>query len=100
MMYRETLAGILRRNRLDDDVRLTAPDSLEEEATSFRPHLIVCSDDAPEVREVSITSWIVIRYQDHMSASVFLDGRDPYLIEDISVEDLLGVIDETARLIA
>ena len=49
---------------------------------------------------MSVPSWIVIRYQNHMSASVLLDGRDPYLIEDISIEDLLGVIDETQRLVA
>ena len=99
-MYRETLANSLRRDRPDDEVRLVEPQALDREASSFRPHLIVCNDDTPEVREVSVPSWVVIRYQNSMSASVFLDGRDPYRIEDISVEDLFGVIDETERLVA
>jgi hypothetical protein len=81
-------------------VHLADPEALDREASSFSPHLIVCNDNAEEVRRVSVPSWIVIRYQNHMSASVVLDGRDPYLIEDISIEDLLRVIDETQRLVA
>jgi hypothetical protein len=98
-MYRQTLAHSIRREHPNDDVRLAKPDSLDREASSFRPHLIVCSDDAPEVREVSVPSWVVIRYHDSMSASVFLDGQDPRLLQDIAIEDLLGVVEETQRLV-
>jgi hypothetical protein len=101
MMYREAIAHIIRANRPNAEVRLAEPEGLDREASSFGPHLIVCSDDPQEfVPGVSVPSWVVIRYQDSMSASVFLDGRDPYLIEDISNEDVLGVIDETQRLVA
>jgi hypothetical protein len=98
-MYRETLAHVIRRDRPDDDVHLAAPEALDQEASSFRPHLIVCTDDAPEVREVSVPSWIVIRYHDSLSASVFLDGQDPRLVQDMAIEDLLGVVEETQRLV-
>ena len=98
-MYRETLGHILHRDRPNDDVRLADPKDLDREASSFGPHLIVCTDGASEVREVSVPSWVVIRYQDSLSASVFLDGQDPRLIQDISIEDLLGVVEETQRLV-
>jgi hypothetical protein len=99
-MYRETLAHVIRRDRPDDDVHLADPHSLDQEASSFRPHLIVCTDNASEVREeVSVPSWVVIRYHDHLSASVFLDGQDPRLVQDIAIEDLLGVVEETQRLV-
>ncbi len=98
-MYRQTLAHAIRRERPNDDVRLADPDSLDREASSFRPHLIVCSDSAPEVREVSVPTWVVIRYHDSLSASVFLDGQDPRLIQDMAIEDLLGVVEETQRLV-
>jgi hypothetical protein len=98
-MYRETLAHVIRGDRPDDDVRLAAPEALDQEASSFRPHLIVCSDNASEVRGVSVPSWVVIRYHDHLSASVFLEGQDPRLVQDIAIEDLLGVVEETQRLI-
>lgn len=98
-MYRETLGHIIRINRPNDDVRLADPDALDQEASSFRPHLIVCSDSASEVQEVSVPSWVVIRYQDSLSASVSLDGQEPRLIQDIAIEDLLGVIEETQRMV-
>jgi hypothetical protein len=98
-MYRETLAHILRRDRPDDDMRLADPQALDREASSFRPHLIVCNDNVSEVREVSIPSWVVIRYQDSLSASVFIEGQDTRLIQDISLEDLHAVVEETQRLV-
>ena len=98
-MYRQTLVHILRRDRPDDDVRRADPQALDREASSFRPHLIVCNDDTPEVREVSVPSWVVIRYHDSLSASVFVEGQDTRLIQDISLEDLLGVAEETQRLV-
>ena len=98
-MYRETLENILRTERPNDDVRLADPQILDREASSFRPHLIVCSDNASEVRDVSVPSWVVIRYQDSLSASVFVDGQGTRLIQDIEIEDLLGVVEETQRLV-
>lgn len=99
-MYRETLAHIIRSDRPEDEVRLADPQALDSEASSFGPHLIVCNDNAPEVREeVHVPSWVVIRYQDSMNASVFLDDQDPRLFQDMSLEDLLGVVEETQRLV-
>ena len=98
-MYRQTLVHILRRGRPDDDMRLADPQTLDREASSFRPHLIVCNDNVSEVREVSVPCWVVIRYHDSLSASVFIDGQDTRLIQDISLEDLLVVVEETQRLV-
>jgi hypothetical protein len=100
IMYRQTLAHVIRTNRPNAEVCLADPEFLDREAASFLPHLIVCNDNAPEVRGVSVPSWIVIRYHDHLSASVFLDKQDPRLVQDIAIEDLLEVIDETQRLVA
>jgi hypothetical protein len=98
-MYREALAHIIRTDRPNDEVCLSDPDFLDQEASSFRPHLIVCTDGASQVREASVLSWIVIRYHDSLSASVFLDGQDTRLIQDIEIEDLLEVVEETQRLV-
>ena len=100
-MYREALGQIVRSDRSDDNVRLADPQALDRAAGSFGPHLIVSTDDAPEVRkEGTLTSsWVVIRYHDSLSASVFVDGQDPRLVQDTSIEDLLGVVEETRRLV-
>ncbi len=98
-MYRETLSNVLRNHRPNDEVRFADPQALDREAASFRPHLIVCNDNASEVQEISVPSWVVIRYQDSLNASVFLDGQDTQLIQDIDIEELLGVVEETQRLV-
>ena len=98
-MYRETIAHIIQKDRPNDEVRFADPQALNREATSFRPHLIVCNDNASQVREASVPSWVVIRYHDHLSASVFLDGQDTQLFQDIEIKDLIGVVEETQRLI-
>jgi DNA-binding NarL/FixJ family response regulator len=99
-MYRQSIAHVLRRDRPEDEVHLADPQALAREASSFRPHLVVCNDNVPYVgEEVSVPSWVVIRYHDHLSASVFLDDQDPRLVQDMAIEDLIGVIDETRRLV-
>ena len=98
-MYRESLAHLIQRERPNDEVRLADPQALDQEASSFRPHLIVCNDNASEVQQVSVPSWIVIRYQDSLNASVFLDEQETQLIQDIKIEDLLRVAEETQRLV-
>jgi hypothetical protein len=101
IIYRQSLAHILRRERPNDEVRLADPQALDREASSFWPHLVVCNDNAAEVgQNVSVPSWIVIRYHDHLSASVFIDGQDTLLIQDIEIEDLIWVVEETQRLLA
>jgi hypothetical protein len=95
-MYREAFAHILRReDHPNDEVHLAYPDDLHREAASFRPHLIVCSDEASKVRMVSVPSWVVIRYHDRLSASVSHDWKDTRLIQDPTIEDLLAVVEES-----
>jgi hypothetical protein len=99
-MYRETLAHIIRGTRPGDEVHLADPQALDREASWLRPHLIVCNDNVPDVgEEVNVHSWVVIHLHDHLSASVFLDGQDPRLVQDMVIEDLLRVIDDTRRLV-
>ena len=100
-MYRETLAHLLRKDRPDDDVRLADPQALDREAASFHPHLVVCNDNAPEVREeeASVPSWVVIRYHDSLSASVFVGEQAPRLVQNMAIEDLLGMVEETQRVV-
>jgi hypothetical protein len=101
LMYRQSLAHILRRERPNDEVRLSDPYFLDREASSFGPHLIVCNDNAAEVgQNVSVPSWIVIRYHDHLSASVFIDGQATRLIQDIAIGDLIWVVEETQKMLA
>ena len=98
-MYRETLALALHEHRPGDEVLLAAAESLDGEAKSFGPQLIVRNDNdgaAPEALETVACS-IDVLLSDGMGARINLNGR-VWKIEDMSVEDLLAVVDEAGRL--
>jgi hypothetical protein len=79
-MYRETLAHVIRRDRPDDDVRLADPQALDREASSFGPHLIVCTDDAPKVRGIIVPSWIVSRRPRGWSCGAVIVSSGPVFL--------------------
>ena len=100
-MYRETLALTLLKHRPDAEVMLAPADSLDGEVTDFGPDLLVRSDDdglAPEYLN-AITCRIEILYSDGMGARINLNGR-VWEIEDMSVKDLLAVLDDVEAFIS
>jgi len=98
-MYRETLALALHEHRPGDEVVLAAAGALGGEVRSFGPHLLVRNDDdgaTPEALE-TVACRIDVLLSDGMGARINLDGR-VWKVEDMSVEDLLAVVDEAGRL--
>jgi hypothetical protein len=97
-MYREAIAGYLLQHRPGYEVRIAAPEDVEEEEMRvFAPHLLVHNDTDgldPGVLE-SIPCWIEVLYSDGMSARISVDGRVEES-QDISTEVLLRVADEAA----
>ncbi len=100
-MYRETLALALHRYRPDDEVMLVSSDSLDGEVAGFSPHLLVRNDNDEATPEAlnSTVCRIEVLYSDGMGARIILDGRVRE-IEDMSIDDLLRVIDEVEALIS
>lgn len=99
-MYRETLALALHQHRPDAEVMLAPAESLDGEVEEFGPDLLVRSDKdefGPDYLD-AIVCRIEILYSDGMGARVNLDGRI-WEIEDMSVDDLLKVLDEVERFI-
>jgi hypothetical protein len=96
-MYREAIAGYLLQHRPAYEVRIAAPENIEEEVRVFAPHLLMHDDTDgmdPGVLE-GIQSLVEILYSDSMGARISVDGgieKDP----DISIDVLLEVVDETA----
>ena len=100
-MYRETLALALLKHRPDTEVLLAPADSLDGEVTAFGPDLLVRSDDdglAPEYLN-AIACRIEIFYSDGMGARINLNGR-VRRIEDMSLKDLIAVLDEVEAFIS
>lgn len=100
-MYRETLALALHRYRPDDEVLLISSDFLDGEVASLRPHLLVRNDTDGATPEAlnSVVCRIEILYSDSMGARIVLDGQVRE-IEDMCMDDLLGIVDEVEALIS
>ena len=83
------------------EVRTAPPEEVGAEVGSFEPHLLVRNDtDGLDQRSLeSVLCWIKIIYSDDMDANISVNGRVSK-VRDISMEDLLAVIDETTELVS
>jgi hypothetical protein len=102
-MYRQAIAGALRRSRPDSEVMLAPEVSLDGQVYDFAPHVIVRSDTGPEVPEGRLGSVVLsveVLYTDHMGVRVSVVGGRTYTIEDASMEDLISLVDEAEDLIS
>ena len=100
-MYREALALSVHERRPGLEVRVAPPEEVRAEVGSFEPHLLVRSDDDgldPRGLE-DVLCWIEIIYSDHMDANISVDGQVSR-VHDVSMDDLLAVIDETTELVS
>jgi hypothetical protein len=98
-MYWETLELALLRYRPHLEVRISDPDTLDRETASFEPHLVVCNEVTPTVRE-NVPSWVVAPYSHSSDATMHVQGQGESTIEDISVGDLFAAVDQTEKLLS
>ncbi len=96
--YREALALAIHRYRQPAEVRIAPPGDLVREVDHFRPHLVVCNE-ATEQMLGSVPSWVEILFHDSLDANVRVDEKRTRKIEDIGIDDLLEVFDETEELL-
>lgn len=99
-MYREALAVALRRHRPDAEVVLGSPESLDGPVEPFSPHLLLRNDtDRDDMdQQKGILCWIEILYSDSLDTKVSIDG-EVWNIEDISMDDLMSLVDKVEKLI-
>jgi len=98
-MYREAIALSIHRHQPDLDVRLAPPEDVFRELARFHPHLLVSNDGDglnPEALN-GLPCWVEVRYTDHMSARIRMDGHVEE-VHDISLQRLLEVVDETREM--
>ncbi len=100
-MYRETLALALLKHRPDHEVLISPADSLDGEVTAFQPDLLVRNDNDGQTQKYldDIPCRIEVLFSDGMDVRVNLGGQ-VRKIEDMSVEDLISVLDEVEAFIS
>jgi len=72
------------------------PEILEFESRYLQPQVVICEQSTPTVREF-VTSWVEIQQRDPLQVMVNIRGRAK-LVSDISFDELISVIDQTADL--
>jgi hypothetical protein len=97
LMYRQAIALFVHRHRPGSEVRMVSPAATAQEAASFRPHLLVRNDTDGLGQEAlaGVPFWVGVHYPDGVDARVSAEG-EVSKIPDISMEDLLRVVDEAA----
>jgi hypothetical protein len=98
-MYREAIALSLHEHRPGYEVRIAAPEDVEEEVRAFAPRLLVRDDtDGLNPRVLTnVPCWIEVLYSDSMDARISVDGHIEES-QDISTDVLLRVADEAATV--
>ena len=99
-MYREVFALAIHDRRPDIEVLVGPEASLDGQAERFAPHLLVRNDTdgAGMERLAGALCRVEILYSDSLNARVSLDGK-VWEIEDICIDDLISLIEQTERLI-
>ena len=94
--YREAIGSAIRGLRPHLEVAIVEPSALASEVARLAPGLVVCGQPntvAPNGRP----AWVEYRPYDDW-AEVCLDGRRS-MLKEIRLDDLLSIVDETAKLI-
>lgn len=97
-VYREVLALSLHQHRPDDEVLISPPESLDGEVRRFKPHLVVCVEDAVLDIPPSVLCRVEIMFSDGLDARIGLDGHVTEA-KDVGTKDLLALVDQTAKMI-
>ena len=99
-MYREALALSIQRRRPDFQVLLAPPNSFEEEAEHFGPHVLVQDADEaglPRALAQGVVCLVRILITDRIEATIELDGTTSE-VHDVCLEDLFEVLEAAERL--
>ncbi len=99
LMYRQVLAFYIRQQRLRSEVVLTSTQALQVEAERTEPHLIFANEVPASPKEMGVY-WVEVHSSDGLlNATISADGYSA-TIQDVSVQDLLAVVDEAEELLA
>jgi hypothetical protein len=97
-MYREVLAFHISQKRSRSEVILVSPENLQDEAEHTRPHLIIANEVSPELKQMG-SYWVEVHEEDGLVATIRANGYFT-TIHDVSLENLLAVVDKAEEELA
>jgi hypothetical protein len=94
--YREVIGISIQHLRPNLEVIVIEPDELKQTIARFAPKLVMCKLSAASMPQ-GRNAWVEFHPYEEPAAVISLDGRRTEF-ENISLEELLSVIDETEEL--
>jgi hypothetical protein len=100
LMYRESLALSIQRERPNFEVLLADPEKLDGQVESIAPHALVRDDDGVQTWSPNgVVCWVGIIIDNHLNARISVKGKISE-IHDVSLEEFIAALDETETLIS
>jgi hypothetical protein len=95
--YQDVTVNIIRELRPRVEVSVAELDKLEAEVVRLEPDLVICSRPNNATGAGGVLAWIKLPTGHNRSAELCLDGEYSE-VEDVGLNDVLRVLDETERL--
>jgi hypothetical protein len=96
-VYQDVTVNIIRELRPHVEVSVAELDKLEAEVVRLEPDLVICSRPNNATSADGVLAWIKLPTGHNRSAELCLDGEYSE-VEDVGLNDVLRVLDETERL--
>lgn len=94
--YKEAIGAVVRDLRPRLEVRMIEPEELEAEVARSEPDAVIGNLPEPAAAGARF-AWVVFRPYEEPAARIRV-GRRRWELRDVSLEDLLFVVDEAAHL--
>ena len=95
--YREAIASALQIARPQAVVSTTEPEALESEISRLEPHMVLCTQSTPALRD-GVPCWVQMSIvEEELCAEVSLDGQTRR-VSNITLAELVSVVDEAEAL--
>jgi hypothetical protein len=96
LMHREVLAFYLRQHRPQTAVVLISSEALEEEVRHTKPMLLI-ADEVPETVREMLACWVALHNGQQIDADI--GAYENFgTAHDISMQDLMAVVDKAAEM--
>jgi hypothetical protein len=95
--YQDVTVNIIRELRPHVEVSVAELDKLQAEVVRLEPDLVICSRPNNATGAGRVLAWIKLPTGHNRSAELCLDGEYSE-VEDVGLNDVLRVLDETERL--
>src|SRR5947209_255484 len=95
--YREAIGKALQYKHPQAQVHIADPEIFDLEMMYFEPHVVICSQTTPAVRDAALC-WVKILMVGQDLRAVVSVGGKCKIVSDITLSELLSLIEEAEAL--